>query len=416
MFYDVNDHKEQEILNTSTEIQIEKLKEKNVNYRVIIFIALVILWNVCFYANVDKSKSVSRTTALRRGKDYIEKCFNGMILNNNNLYLTSKPKISAVIPVYNCEKTIKAAVRSIQNQNMADIEIILVNDKSTDSTPKIIQELSEEDPRIKVINNEKNMGTLYSRSYGILNSQGKYIMNLDNDDLFIDVDVFDAVYEEAEKGNFDIVGFGAVDGNSYDPLLPQMVDDYFHHHKDGLIIRQPELTYFPISRDNDFHVNDLHVWGRLVKADLYKKAVNNMGYNAIGEKRLTSFLTWAEDSAMSIILFSFAKSYKFIQKYGIFHYIARTTASVTTNNELRLYGEIFFFDVIFDFSENNFNGKKYAVEKAKDLKKDTKKYKIKYKRNQDFLKAIITKMLNCKYISDEDKKQIKFLFSDLNFD
>jgi glycosyltransferase involved in cell wall biosynthesis len=412
MFYDENDHKSQEIF-LNSEIQIEKLKRKNINYRVIIFIILVILWNVCFYTNVDKTKNMSRTTALRRGKDFMDKCFNGILMNNNTLYSPSKPKISAVIPIYNCEKTIKAAVRSIQNQNMADIEIILVNDRSTDSSLQIIQELSEEDPRIKIFNNEKNMGTLYTRSFGILKSQGKYIMNLDNDDLFIDVDVFDAVYEEAEKGDYDIVGFGAVDGPTYDPLLPQMVDDFFHHHKDGLIIHQPELTYFPISKNKKFRANDYHVWGRLVKTDLYQKAVKNFGFNAIGEERMSCFLTWNEDAAMSVTLFSFAKSYKFIQKYGIFHYLARTTASVVAKGELRFYGELFFLDVIFDFTDNSFNGKKFAIGKAKDVNND-KSYSLKNKRNHEFLKAIIKKMLNCKFISDEDKNQLKIMFNDLD--
>ena len=414
MFYDENDNTSQQILSYN-EIQIEKLKEKNINYRVIIFIILLILWNVCFYTNVDKTKNMSRTTALRRGKDFMDKCFNGILMNNNTLYYSSKPKISAVIPIYNCEKTIKAAIRSIQNQNMADIEIILVNDRSTDSSLKIIQELSEEDPRIKIFNNEKNMGTLYSRSLGILKSQGKYIMNLDNDDLFMDVDVFDVVYEEAERGDYDIVGFGAVDGPTYDPLLPQMVDDFFHHHKDGLIIHQPELTYFPISKNKKFRANDYHVWGRLVKTDLYHKAVKNFGFNAIGEERISCFLTWAEDSAMSVALFSFAKSYKFIQKYGIFHYIARTTASVTTKKELCFYGELFFFDVIFDFTENNIKGKKFAIEKAKDVKYD-RLYSLKDKRNHDFLIAIIKKMLICKFISNEDKNQLKTMFNDLDLD
>ena len=123
----------------------------------------------------------------------MKKCFEGEFLNNNIYSFSPEPKISTVIPVYNCEKTIKVAVRSIQNQDMADIEIILVNDFSKDNTTKIIQELSEEDPRIKIINNEKNMGALYSRNIGILNAKGKYIMNLDNDDLFLDKDVFDVV-------------------------------------------------------------------------------------------------------------------------------------------------------------------------------------------------------------------------------
>ena len=116
---------------------------------------------------------------------------------------------------------------------------------------------------------------------------------------------------------------------------------------------------------------------------------------------------------MSVTLFSLAKSYKFIQKYGIFHYIARTTASVTTKKDICFYGELFLFDVIFDFTENNIKGKKFAFEKAKDLKTDSL-YSLKDKRNYEFLKAIIKKMLNCKFISDKDKNQLKIMFSDLD--
>ena len=70
-------------------------------------------------------------------------------------------KISAVIPAYNCQNTIKDALRSIQNENMPYIEIILVNDNSEDNSSKIIQELREEDQRIKLINKEKRKANLY---------------------------------------------------------------------------------------------------------------------------------------------------------------------------------------------------------------------------------------------------------------
>ena len=201
---------------------------------------------------------------------------------------------------------------------------------------------------------------------------------------------------------------------TYDPLLPQMDDNSFHIHKDGLIIHQPELTYFPISKNfKKYKPNDVHVWGRLVKTDLYQKAIKNFGFNAIGEERMSCFLTWNEDAAMSVTLFSFAKSYKFIQKYGIFHYLARTTASVVAKGEIRFYGELFFLDVIFDFTDNSFNGKKFAIGKAKDVNND-KSYSLKNKRNHEFLKAIIKKMLNCKFISDEDKNQLKIMFNDLD--
>ena len=82
-------------------------------------------------------------------------------MNNNTKKFFHNHKISAVIPAYNCQNTIKVALSSIQNQNMPDIEIILVNDNSEDNTSKIIQELREEGPRIKMINNEKTKANLY---------------------------------------------------------------------------------------------------------------------------------------------------------------------------------------------------------------------------------------------------------------
>ena len=189
-------------------------------------------------------------------------------MNKNTKVFSANPKISAIIPVYNCENTIKAAVRSIQNQNMAEIEIVLVNDNSKDNTSKIIHELEKEDPRIKILNNQKQMATLYSRNIGILHSNGKYILNLDNDDLFMTNDLFDTIYKEAETGNFDLIGFSAVQSKTYYPLLIQMKEAQFHDHKNGLVIYQPELTYFAISINGNYSLNDLHVWGRLTKTDL----------------------------------------------------------------------------------------------------------------------------------------------------
>jgi glycosyltransferase involved in cell wall biosynthesis len=126
-----------------------------------------------------------------------------MLLREKIYYYNNTPKITSIIPVFNASKTIKAAIRSIQNQNMDDIEIILVDDVSTDNSTSIINELMIEDRRIKLIKNKRNRGILYSRSIGALNAKGKYIMALDNDDLFIN-GIFNKCYEEAEKNNLDI--------------------------------------------------------------------------------------------------------------------------------------------------------------------------------------------------------------------
>ena len=360
----------------------------------------------------DHPPHYSRLNSLTKGKYYIQKCLEGELINNNTLNIVDTPKISVIIPVYNCEKTIKASIRSIQNQEMQEIEIILVNDYSTDNTLNIIKELSLEDQRINIINNNKNMGTMYSRNIGILNSKGKYVMNLDNDDLFLNSDIFDILFKEAEKENVDILGFAAVESYTYSPLITQMHDAYFQNHKNGLYLQQPELTFYPFTKNNKFRPNDYHVWGRFVKSNLYKKAINNLGISAIGEDRRTQMLIWSEDSSMSLVLYSLADSYKYIKIYGIFHYLSKTTASNTRHIDQKLFGEIYFLDLMYDFTGNNYIGIKYVVDKAKEMRYDSY-YNLDNKYNVLYYKAVITKIINCEYISDKDKTKIKSLYYNL---
>ena len=115
---------------------------------------------------------------------------------------------------------------------------------------------------------------------------------------------------------------------------------------------------------------------------------------------------------MSVVLFKFAQSYKFIGKYGIFHYIARTTASITQPQANKFFGELYFFDLIFDFSDNDVRGKKNAYHKAIDLRY-SKEFTLGDERNVMFLKAILKKIFNCQYISEEDKNQIKKAYNGL---
>ena len=84
-------------------------------------------------------------------------------------------EVSTIIPIYNSQNYISRAIKSIQNQNIIDLEIMLVNDFSFDITSYIINRLKKKDQRITIINNKRHMGTLYSRSIGVLFSKGKYI-------------------------------------------------------------------------------------------------------------------------------------------------------------------------------------------------------------------------------------------------
>ena len=86
-----------------------------------------------------------------------------------------KKIILIIIPIYNGGKYLNYSLKSVQNQKMKDIEIIIVYDNSSDDSLKIIYEYMKFDKRIKLIENKENRKILYSKSIGILNSKGKYI-------------------------------------------------------------------------------------------------------------------------------------------------------------------------------------------------------------------------------------------------
>ena len=84
---------------------------------------------------------------------------NGSLYDKDKIfYPTDNPKISIVIPVHNGEGHIKGALISIQNQEFKDIEIILVDDKSTDNSVELIKDLMKTEPRIRFYQNEENKG------------------------------------------------------------------------------------------------------------------------------------------------------------------------------------------------------------------------------------------------------------------
>jgi len=91
------------------------------------------------------------------------------------------PKISVLMPVYNCENYLKEAVDSILNQTFTDFELLLINDGSTDKSEDVI--LSYDDSRIRYIKNEKNLGLIKTLNKGIKLANGEYIARMDGDDI-----------------------------------------------------------------------------------------------------------------------------------------------------------------------------------------------------------------------------------------
>ena len=114
------------------------------------------------------------------------------------------PKISIIVPVYNTEKYLRKCLDSLVNQTLSDIEIICINDCSTDNSLEILRKYASKDNRIKVIDFKDNRGAAYARNVGIEEANGEYIGFVDSDD-FVDLDFYEKLYNKAIKTGADAV-------------------------------------------------------------------------------------------------------------------------------------------------------------------------------------------------------------------
>lgn len=143
------------------------------------------------------------------------------------------PKVSIIIPVYNTEKYVEEAVRSIMNQTLKEIEIIIINDGSTDNSLTIIQKLAKEDPRIQIYS-QKNEGQSISRNKGLKIAKGDYIYFMDSDD-YLEADALNQCYIQSKIHQTDFIFFDAtvLNLNKINTSL-----NYQHKHSEEDIIYQ----------------------------------------------------------------------------------------------------------------------------------------------------------------------------------
>lgn len=111
-------------------------------------------------------------------------------------------KISIIVPVYNTEKFLEKCLNSLINQTLKDIEIICINDGSTDKSLQILEKFANKDKRIQIIN-QTNSGLSVARNIGIKKAKGEYIGFVDSDD-WVDLNFFEQLYINVKKYNADI--------------------------------------------------------------------------------------------------------------------------------------------------------------------------------------------------------------------
>jgi len=129
------------------------------------------------------------------------------MLNKNISNILKIINISIIIPVYNSEKTISLCLNSVIKQSIKNIEIICIDDGSTDKSLKILKEFKNLDNRIKLIH-QKNQGSGVARNIGIKNSKGLFIAFIDSDDVYPNNFILELMFNKAIENNALICGGG----------------------------------------------------------------------------------------------------------------------------------------------------------------------------------------------------------------
>ena len=229
------------------------------------------------------------------------------------------PLISLIVPVYNTEKYLKRCLDSLINQSFKDIEIIIVNDGSTDGSKKIIEEYLEKDNRIKYIEQEKNKGLLQARKVGNIHSSGKYVAYVDSDDE-IELNTCSKVYSIVKDQDYDIVHIGV-----------KVISE--KHVKEAADLE----NYFIPDRNNDIDAKSLineymsgkishNIWGKFLNRRIVQKLIE-----AVPDITLLS----SEDMFQALIVFYFSTSY-FAIKDKLYHYYYDIGMSNQTTKEMSL--------------------------------------------------------------------------------
>ena len=227
------------------------------------------------------------------------------------------------------EKYIKKNIISIINQSFQDLEIILVNDNSKDNTQNIIKEMQMqiEDGRITIINHSKNLGVYKSRIESILNAKGKYIILMDPDDLYLNKNLLQDLYNYNLIYNIDIIEFSVyhqIDGKRKIFYPDNHFENHFHNFSKNIIF-QPELSdilyYIPRTKNYSYTICR-NIWNKIIRKEVFLKM-----YKYIGKDYYNKFVITADDMIMNIISYHFANNYSNIDLAGYMYNIRKVSMS-----------------------------------------------------------------------------------------
>ena len=268
--------------------------------------------------------------------NYIDYCRRGVFLPNRRLERVDNPKISLVIPMYNEENNVLPIIRSVQNQNLQEFEIICINDNSNDGTLSILKSLQKEDPRINIITNKVNRGVIYNRIYGGMIAKGEYVTFLDADDSLANIDILNVAYETATKKfneKIDIVHYQSCGSMQTDngKIESLVIFNTYNPNNFDKIVRKPYIGDNYMQKKKDVTGSGL-VFDKIYKKDLIYRIADYLGPHIWNQN-----LIYVDDFLLAFAAMKTADTIVNIASIGYFHLIDKQTS--TTSNVWEIEGD-----------------------------------------------------------------------------
>ncbi len=295
-------------------------------------------------------------------------------------------KISVVVPLYNTDKYIERCLDSIINQTYRNLEIIVVNDASTDNSRNIVNEYIKKDSRISLIDHECNKGLYHARITGVENSHGDYIGFVDSDD-YISCDFFREMIFEAEKSNSDIVVGKIVheDENGY-----RYIHNIYDNYDFGTLVGNEVSENFWKQEGRCFIWHT--IWNKLYRRNIWDKALPTL-------KSQQKHLIMTEDFLFSAILFNYAQKLTSVKYAPYFYFQHREASTSIDGNIKKLRKNIDDLGIAFSFVKKFIDLEKYSTDIISSFKKWNDLYRLFWKNN----------IKNSKVDNYEEKELLKLL-------
>ena len=335
-------------------------------------------------------------------------CVEEKLIDSNKIKPSNNPQISIIVPAFNRRHSIKKSIRSIQNQSLKNIEIIIVDDCSTDNSMEVYNELLDDDPRIRLFIHLKNMGLWRARISGFLYSRGKYIIPFDSDDLYSDNYVLEDLYNLIEKYNLDSV-----------KMLYRLIFDYNNLTSNALPFdinyNYTEIVYKEnIGKDNWEKLNWGFglIWNRLTRSDLYTK-----GLSLLSSRVLNIYKNFCEDQWWNRIIDITSNNMLIVKRFGYLYFQDKNgSGKIRTGTEsqrdkmIQEFITFLYFDYELLPKEDS---KKYIIRKLYKYDKRNKRIVLNgFKSNFYILDNLLNILIQDPYVSKEDKEYVNKLLTD----